>query len=243
MNFGIILTVALTAPPAEAPKGTLVAVGGGSMPAALTAKILQISGGPDAQILVIPQSSERAAAGEESVAMWTKAGAKAVSVIKLDDQAVNSVKDARLIWIPGGDQNRLMKLLPKEVVEAITVRYREGAVVGGTSAGAAVLSSVMLTGGGTLAAIRPNSAATADGLGLWPEVIVDQHFLARQRFNRLFSAVLDRPDLVGVGVDESTAAIWHGGVLEVAGANQVDDHRRTCLARSRLRRSRVLLRM
>ena len=64
-------------------------------------------------------------------------------------------------------------------------------------------------------------ARFAPGFGLWPEVIVDQHFIARQRFNRLLSAVLDKPELVGVGVDEATAAIWHDHIIEVAGSGQV----------------------
>ena len=55
----------------------------------------------------------------------------------------------------------------------------------------------------------------AKGLGLWPEVIVDQHFLKRQRDNRLISAVIDHPTLVGVGIDESTAVIVHGGSFDV----------------------------
>jgi cyanophycinase len=134
---------------------------------------------------------------------------------------VKAIESANLIWMPGGDQNRLMKALPAGVIDTIRKRFREGAVVGGTSAGAAVLSQVMITGEADLRAIRRGATQTADGLALWPRAIVDQHFVRRQRFNRLLSAVLDRPELVGVGVDESTAAVWRGSKLEVIGAAQV----------------------
>jgi cyanophycinase len=105
--------------------------------------------------------------------------------------------------------------------EAIRARYQAGAVVGGTSAGAAVLSQVMITGEAQLDRLRRGATQTIDGLGLWPSAIVDQHFVRRQRFNRLLSAVLDRPQLVGVGVDESTAAVVRGRKIEVVGAAQV----------------------
>ncbi|MFL5328320.1 MAG: cyanophycinase [Gemmataceae bacterium] len=221
MNALILLTIGLAAPPTDGPKGTLVAVGGGTMPEALTKQVLQLAGGPEAPILVIPQASELADTGQRSADMWRKAGAKVVSELQINDRALLAIHEARLIWMPGGDQSRLMKALPAETIEAIRVRYRVGAVVGGTSAGAAVLSSVMLTGEGDKDVIRAGSTKTIAGMNLWPNVIVDQHFIARQRFNRLFSAVLDRPELLGVGVDESTAAILRGNTVEVAGDRQV----------------------
>ena len=61
----------------------------------------------------------------------------------------------------------------------------------------------------------------AKGLGLWPEVLIDQHFLKRERGNRLLSAVLDRPSLVGVGIDEGTAVIARDGAFEVIGKSSV----------------------
>src|SRR5439155_4806352 len=136
--------------------------------------------------------------------------------------AVKAVESADLIWMPGGDQNRLMEaLMPTDVPAAIRARYRKGATVGGTSAGAAVTSTLCLTGEADLDRIRHGTTAVREGLGLWPHVIVDQHFVRRERFNRLLSAVLDRPELVGVGVDESTAAVVIGTTFEVIGSGQV----------------------
>jgi cyanophycinase len=156
--------------------------------------------------------------------MWRELGVQNVSVIELSDAAiaVQSVRSTDLIWMPGGDQNRLMRTLAATgVPDAIRERYRAGATVGGTSAGAAVLSHVMITGQADLERVRQGATHTADGLGLWPNAIVDQHFVRRQRFIRLLSAVIDRPQLVGVGIDESTAVIVQGSKMEVVGAGQV----------------------
>ena len=96
-------------------------------------------------------------------------------------------------------------------------RYREGAVVGGTSAGVAIMSDSMITGnqtppgdttgyyGDECLAIERRRVEIVSGLGFLPEAIVDQHFIRRERHNRLLSAVLERPSLLGVGIDESTA--------------------------------------
>ena len=121
------------------------------------------------------------------------------------------MESAALIWFPGGDQVKLMKAFEGTgVPEVIARRYRDGAVVGGTSAGAAVMSSIMLTGDADLQSITVGATKTAPGLGLWPQAIVDQHHLKRQRQSRLISLVLEHPALVGVGIDERTAAIVSG---------------------------------
>jgi cyanophycinase len=222
--FSAILAIAIVGQPIDAPKGTLVAVGGGSTIPAITRRTLDLAGGAKAKVLVVPQASERADAGSSSAAMWRDLGVQNVSVLELQDAAaaVQSIRSADLIWMPGGDQNRLMRTLATTgVPDAIRERYRAGATVGGTSAGAALLSHVMITGQADLERIRRGATQTADGLNVWPNAIVDQHFVRRQRFIRLLSAVIDRPQLVGVGIDESTAAIVRGSVLEVVGAGQV----------------------
>lgn len=139
-----------------------------------------------------------------------------------DDTAMAKLRDADLIWFPGGDQNRLMRRLRAAgVVETIQRRYREGAVIGGTSAGAAVMSGLMITGDADNQAIRRGGTKLAEGLGLWPGVIVDQHFIKRRRFNRLLAAVLDHANLLGVGIDEQTAVIVRDDAWNVMGAGNV----------------------
>jgi len=215
-----LLTLALAADPAP---GRVVAIGGGATADVIARRTLELAGGADARVLVLPQASA-SSTGESSVAMWRELGAKTVTVLDLKGAAaaVKAVEAADLIWMPGGDQNRLMEALePAGVPAAIRDRYKKGATVGGTSAGAAVISAVCLTGEADLDRIRFGTTGTREGLGLWPRVIVDQHFVRRQRFNRLLAAVLDRPQFVGVGIDENTAAVVSGATFEVIGAGQV----------------------
>jgi cyanophycinase len=198
----------------EDPKGHLVIEGGGGAAAEMeiTKRTLELAGGKKAKVLVIPQASSRNY-GLDAADRWKKAGAGDVAILDLSDpeKAVAAVMNADLVWMSGGNQRRLMHALKETgVPEAIRRRYREGAVIGGTSAGAAVMSKFMLSGDGI-----------EEGLGLWPEAIVDQHFLARYRFNRLLRAVLDRPELIGVGIDERTAVFFHGKSFEVVGDSSV----------------------
>jgi cyanophycinase len=144
-----------------------------------------------------------------------------VKVLDLRDRdaALKAVKEASLIWMPGGSQNRLMIALTEgKLVDAIRERYRQGATVGGTSAGAAVMSQVMLTG---LRVQGVGRTVETVGLGLWPDVIVDQHFLRRNRSPRLLDAVLNHPEKPGIGIDESTAVVVEGRCFEVIGNSKV----------------------
>ena len=225
----IVLAAALAIPvfahAQPAPKGHLVVIGGGTIPDDVRARTLALAGGAKAIVVVLPQASELPETGPEAVEVWKKAGAAKAAVVDVTARAtaIAAIKEATLIWFPGGDQTRLMKALDNTgVPEAIQERYRQGATVAGTSAGAAVMSKVMITGNGMdLQAISAKKTDTAPGLGLWPQVIVDQHFLKRQRHNRLLSAVLDHPQLVGVGIDESTAAVVSGAEFEAIGKSSI----------------------
>ncbi len=210
--------------------GPLVAVGGGATIRAVRERILEIAReagfGDQPRVLVVPQASSRENAGVGSVEMWRdEHGLEHVAILKIDnrDAARAQIADANIIWMPGGSQNRLMRVLREaELIEEIRQRHARGAIVGGTSAGAAVLSGPMITGDADLESIRTNTTQLDPGLDLWPNAIVDQHFIARRRFNRLLSAVLDNPHMLGIGVDESTAAILHSdGAIEVVGASSV----------------------
>ncbi|MBX7104755.1 MAG: cyanophycinase [Gemmataceae bacterium] len=223
MNTLVFLAVTLAAAP-DAPPVKLLAVGGGSDHPAVSRKAIDMGGGPGkCRMAILPFASERENAGERSAAFWREQGAAQVTVVDLKDRAkaIETLNSSDMIWMPGGDQNRLMKaLIGADLVGVIQSRMKAGAAVGGTSAGAAVLSGVMLTGEADLSVIRGNQTVTAKGLDLWPGAIVDQHFVKRQRFQRLLSAVLDHPTLVGVGIDESTAVAVIGTSCEVIGASQ-----------------------
>ena len=225
----------------ERPAGTLLVVGGGPAPAEIPRRFVELAGGAGrARIVVFPMASAVERTGPAKVEERQALGADAVS-LPLTREAALREESARLldgatgIWFTGGDQNRLARVLAGTPVErAIHARYRAGAVVGGTSAGAAVMSSRMITGderrpGGD----RPDSTqawitvardnvVVAPGFGLLPGVVVDQHFLRRRRHNRLLSVVLELPERLAVGIDESTALeIGPDGRWRVLGASAV----------------------
>ena len=220
----ILVAVLLLIPTlAFAQAGALVVVGGGGTGPDIVAKTLALAGGKNAIVAVLPQSSAVADAGVSSVKMWLDAGAREAAKIAFDDPAAaGALRRATLIWMPGGDQNRFMKAIAGTgLAEIIRERHRAGATVGGTSAGAAVLAEFMFTGDADLTSLTAGATVTAKGLALWPEALIDQHFLKRQRDNRLISAVLDRPNLIGVGIDEGTAVIVQGKSFEVIGRSSV----------------------
>jgi len=127
-------------------------------------------------------------------------------------------------WFSGGDQNRVGdKIVGTPLQKLILERYAEGAGIGGTSAGAAIMSRIMLTGDDrdgkeALTEIGKGAYRTREGMGfLPPHCIVDQHFLRRNRQNRLFSVMMEHPDHLGLGIDEATALVVKGGRATVLG--------------------------
>ncbi len=218
------------APPAPSAaatgRGSLLIVGGGPIPDALLARFVALAGGAGhARILVLPMASADADAGNEIVTDFRNLGASAERLVLARDEADTEAAARRLaaatgIWFGGGDQSRLTAALKGTRAEAaIQAVYRGGGVIGGTSAGAAVMSTPMITGDERRPGDRPppkdssdafmtiarDDVVTRDGFGLLPGAIVDQHFVRRRRHNRLLSLVLEHPDLVGIGIDESTA--------------------------------------
>lgn len=213
-----------------APRGYLFIVGGGPQPPELVQRFVDLAGGKKAKIVVFAMaSSEGKESGEEKADDLRKLGADAHAYYigqneANSDSMTKNMEGVTGVWFGGGDQALLTKaLLGTRVEKAIHDRYAAGAVVGGTSAGAAVMSNPMLTGeerhpGG----VRPPSDSTehfmtiardnielVPGFGLIKGALIDQHFLRRRRHNRFISAVLDTPAHLGVGIDESTALIVH----------------------------------
>lgn len=240
-----ILTLALTAPAAaQAPAaqgGTLFIVGGGPRPAELMQRFVELAGGPGkAVILVLPMASADSTAGPSLVRELEGLGATArYAVIRRDaadtDQALAHLEGITGIWFNGGVQSRLTEALGGTRFErGMHEAYRNGAVIGGTSAGAAVMSAIMITGdeqrpGGdrpvtndNWMTIEPDNVVTTRGFGFLTNAIVDQHFLRRKRYARLFGLAIDHPALIGVGIDESTALeVGANGRWTVRGTGKV----------------------
>lgn len=212
-------------------RGHLLLCGGGGMPDGYWSRFLELAGGKDAPIVVLPTASERPEAGPESVAELAAAGASAARWLPLataDDARrpdfVAAIRGARGVFLTGGDQSRITAaLVDTPAGEALAGVYASGGVVGGTSAGTACMSDPMITGEGDFTKVVAGGVERKRGLGLVPGVLLDQHFVARQRQNRLLASVLERPDLLGVGVDERTV-LWvrPDGLFEVFGERSVE---------------------
>lgn len=191
--------------------GRIVLVGGGDVPDEAVARCLE---GNRGRVLVVPVASGDpfgAAAGAtelfqsaESVTIWNT------------DRAGELLADADVVWFTGGDQNRITGALrDTPAFEALHAFHRRGGVIGGTSAGAAMAGDRMITGEGDFERIAADAVEIAAGMELLPGAIVDQHFVVRNRFNRLVSAVLAHPDHVGIGIDEDTAVEFQGRTARV----------------------------
>jgi cyanophycinase len=210
---------------ASPPRGQLVIVGGGEPLDAILRRTLEVAGGSAVRVLVVPHASVDLESGYRMAEVWKELGAESVEVLDLSDPraALEVVKNADLIWFKGGEQERLMRALETAgLVDAIRDRFADGGTIAGTSAGAAVMTRLMIAGS-RRAPDDPTTWAPriAPGLGLWPEAVVDQHFLKRNRLPRLLSVVNDHPGLVGVGIDECAGVVVRGQRFEVIGDSQV----------------------
>ena len=121
-------------------------------------------------------------------------------------------------------------MLGTKLLEKVFEIYNNGGVVGGSSAGAAVMSEVMITGNelvnkdsnNAFITIEHGNIETKKGFGFLKNVIIDQHFLKRKRHNRLITLVIEHPELLGVAIDESTGiVVYPDDTFEVIGINQV----------------------
>ncbi len=205
----------LTALPNEV-GGHLLLIGGGAKPTPVVDLFIRLAGGAEAPIIVLPLASEDSReAGADYVSLFGARGASNVRVIHIDDRRdalraeyAAAIREAGGVFLTGGDQKRIVdRILDTPIFGALVAMRARGGVIAGTSAGTACQSDPMLTGSGAEDVIRAGNVVTARGLGFIEGVILDQHFVARQRQNRLLSVVLEHPDRLGIGVDEGTA-IW-----------------------------------
>jgi cyanophycinase len=221
------------------PKGKLFIIGGGGISNELIQTLIKTAELSNKDhIAVLPMSSMYADSSYYYIKEDLKiACANTIANLnftkdKLQDQKwLDSLKRARLIFITGGDQTRFMGIvLHSPVYKAIHDAYMNGATVAGTSAGAAMMSKSMITGNqligdttyyATFRKLHQNNIELAEGLGLIDSVIIDQHFVARSRYNRLISAIAKFPGYTCIGIDEATAIIVHGNKVTVTGESQV----------------------
>lgn len=207
-------------PRPRVPAGSLFMCGGGSLPALVFDQFVELAGGGEGRLVVIPTagSDQEAEREAEIIRPWADRGLGSVSVLHTRDRAkadtdafVSALHNATAVWFCGGQQSRLAESYAGTATElAIVELFHRGGVVGGTSAGAAIQSRVMIESGNSTPKI-------STGLDLLPGSIIDQHFGERDRIHRLQLAVREHPACIGVGIDESTAVVFQRGECRVLG--------------------------
>jgi cyanophycinase len=219
-------------------KGKLFIIGGGDRPPSLMRSLLETAAlkGND-YVAVLPMSS----AEPDTAYYYFKSDLETIcsnAIVnfnftkeKVGDKVwLDSLEKARLIFITGGDQERFMNVvLNTPVYDVIQKAFRNGATIAGTSAGAAVMSKYMITGReltdtayhATFRKLEDRNIELKQGLGLIDNAIIDQHFVARSRYNRLLSALAAYPKIACIGIDEATAIIVQQNKIKVSGQSQV----------------------
>ncbi len=192
----------------------------------------QSAGGKKATIGIVPcASQEPSVVGDRYYQIFKGMDAKQVEILDIrqpkecdESRWLNTLADCTGIFFTGGDQMRLCDLLgSSKFMAAIQARIHSGDLVfAGTSAGAAIVGERMISGG--ISGESPNRSLVdlTDGLGIFPELLVDQHFHNRNRMARLMSAIAANSDKLGIGIDEDTCAAFNDdGTFEVIGKGTI----------------------
>ena len=210
-------------------RGALVIVGGAMKDTAITGRFIELAGGPEANIVVIPT----AGGGDDyddfyrGARRWRDLGVHNVTVIHTNDRDVaNSdafvepIRRARGVWFPGGRQWRLAdSYLDTRTELELHELLARGGVIGGSSAGATIQGSYLVRGD-----TKANTIMMGDherGFAFLKNVAIDQHHLARNRQFDLIPVIEAHPELVGIGIDEDTAIVVQGDRAEVIGQSYV----------------------
>jgi cyanophycinase len=193
-------------------------------------RFLAVAGGSRAEIVVIPTASQLRDAGPRYQRLFGELGARKVQVVDFDSRGdctesgrLDRIERATAIFFTGGNQLRLSTILGgTPAAQMIRACNAAGVTVGGTSAGASILSEHMIAFGKEGSSPRADSVRLAPGLGLTNRFVIDQHFRQRDRLGRLLAALAYNPFAIGIGLDEDTAAfIGPDNTLEVEGSGSV----------------------
>ena len=215
-------------------QGLLMAIGGAEdkvRERVILRAFVEAAGGADANLVVLATASELAETGDRYAGIFESLNADTVEVLRVRSRedaldagsgVIDLLEFASGLFITGGSQLRISVALGgTEIARTIRRRHAEGMVVAGTSAGAAILSEHMISMGDSGATPRRRLVQMAKGLGLAPEIVIDQHFRQRDRLGRLVTALSYNPGPLGIGVDEDTAAVIDGDELRVIGSGAV----------------------
>ena len=209
--------------------GSLVVVGGAMRDLGIVRRFIDLAGGPDAPIVVIPTAGGAAEYDRfyPGLRQFRAAGATNLTVIHTNDRAeadseafVQPIREAGGVWFPGGRQWRIAdSYLDTRTEEELHAVLARGGVIGGSSAGASIQGSYLIRGD-----TQTNTIMMGDhveGFGFLRNVGVDQHLLRRNRQFDMLEVIEAMPDLLGIGIDENTAIVVQGDEFEVIGESYV----------------------
>ena len=209
--------------------GSLMIVGGGMRDPAIFERFLDLAGGPEAPIVVIPTAggAESYAPQWSGLSRYRKLGARNATVLHTYDRAeadraafAEPIRRARGVWFPGGRQWRLADAyLHTRVHEELRNLLARGGVIGGSSAGATIQGSYLARGDTATNTIMMGDHE--EGFGFLQGAAIDQHLLRRNRQFDLLEVIRAHPRLLGIGIDENTAIVVTGDRFEVIGQGYV----------------------
>ncbi|HET6405580.1 MAG TPA: cyanophycinase [Candidatus Thermoplasmatota archaeon] len=216
------------------PKGILVAIGGAEDKEddmlVLRRVLDEVKGEAEHVVVIAGASREPREAAEPYLKAFREMGIHYVDALPFksrdeveEKRTLEMLEEADVIYFTGGDQVKLVEALrDTEALDIIRRRYEEGAVIAGTSAGAAAMSETMVARGTIEEGLTKGNVKTDVGLGLFPHTVIDTHFVQRGRFARLLEIVTYDPSLTGIGISEDTGIIVRNGVdIEVIGSDNV----------------------
>jgi cyanophycinase len=193
-------------------------------------EFLRCAGGTKAHIVIMTAATSLPGeVGDNYIRVFERLGAEDVRVLDTqtpedanNPEYLEAIEQATGIFFTGGDQARIISCLKDTKLDAaMHKRYSEGIIIGGTSAGAAMMPDMMIIEGDSETNPRVDVVAMGPGMGFLPDVVIDQHFAQRGRLGRLVTALLLQPAVLGFGIDENTAILVSGDELEVIGENAV----------------------
>jgi cyanophycinase len=213
----------------ELPAGALVIAGGGGLPREIVQRFLDLAGGPEARIVVLPTAlPDPLPADRQLVGILTRAGARHVTVLRdrhregVEDEAfLEAIRQAGGVWFGGGRQWRFVDAYEgTRAHQALQQLLARGGVIGGSSAGASIQAEYLVRGN-PLGNHDMMALGYQRGLGFLPGTAIDQHFTQRNRARDLATVIERHPQLLGIGIDEETALVVQGQVGEVLGTGGV----------------------
>jgi cyanophycinase len=214
-------------------QGALVIIGGAEDKEGecqVLREFVRRAGGTKARIVIMTAATELPReVGENYIRVFERLGAEDVRIIDTESRedaksstAIEAIEKSTGVFFTGGDQARITDILKDTEIDAlIHKRFGEGVVVGGTSAGAAVMPDVMIVEGDGATHPRMDTVDLGPGMGFLPGVVIDQHFSQRGRLGRLISALAQQPAVLGFGIDENTAMVVTDSHFEVVGEGSV----------------------